>query len=245
MSKPQIKFWCKDLENKQKSKSGKKRWLLLIDAAVSLIIVLLLIILLRHSPSDYAPEPAFEKQVSPYLTHHILPEFYNGMQKRSPFELVIEQKGLNEAIASLGWPKIYGNGLIISTPVVYLAPQNLRLMAMVNMNSVEMVVTVEIAPRFEENGQLSLEVEKVKMGALGVTYIAKKLAKKMYNEQEQSIEPDNIASLALAAILADKPFDPVFAVEKERAKVDRVILEKEAARIHIVPVGKAVNGSRR
>ena len=58
-------------------------------------------------------------------------------------------------------------------------------MAMVNYNSVDMVVTVEIMPQFDDKGLLNLEVEKVKMGALGVTFIAKKLAKKMYNEQVQ------------------------------------------------------------
>jgi len=244
MSKLQIKFWCKDLENKQKNRFGKKRWLLLIDAAVSLIIVLLLIILLRHTPSDYTPEPAFEKQVSPYLTHQLMPQFYNGMQRKEPFELTIDQKGLNEAIAAMGWPQIY-NGLIISTPVVYFTPENLRLMAMVNMNSVDMVVAVEITPRFDDKGLLSLEVEKVKMGALGITYIAKKLAKKMYSEQEQFVEPDNIASLVLASVLADKPFEPVFAVDGNKAKVDSVVLGKERLKIHIVPVGKAVNASRR
>jgi hypothetical protein len=244
MSKPQIKFRYKDLENKQKSRFEKKRWLLLIDAAVSLIIVLLLIILLRHTPSDYTPEPAFDTQVSQYLTHQLMPQFYNGMQKRSPFELVIDQKGLNEAIASFGWPKIYGNGLIISTPVVYFAPHNLRLMAMVNMNGVEMVVTVEITPRFDDKGLLSLDIEKVKIGALGVTYIAKKLAKKMYNEQEQFIEPDNIASLALASVLADKPFDPVFVVEGKKAKVDNIVLKDKALEIRIVPIGKVGNGSQ-
>jgi hypothetical protein len=244
MSKPQIKFWWKDLENKQKIKSGKKRWLLLIDAAVTLIIVLVIVILLRHTPSDYTPEPSFERQVSPYLTHQLLPQFYNGLQRREPFDLIVDQKGLNEAIAAMGWPQIY-NGLIISTPVVYFAPKNLRLMAMVNMNSVDTVVTVEIIPRFDDKGLLNLEIGKVKMGALGVTYIAKKMAKKMYSERELNVESDNITALALASVLADKPFEPVFAVEGEKAKVDGVVLEKEVMKIHIIPVGKAANGKKR
>ena len=243
MSKPQIKFWCKDLKNKQKSKFWKKRWLLLIDVTVSLIIVLLLVILLRHTPSDYIPEPAFDTQVSSYLTHQLMPQFYNGLQRREPFELVIDQKGLNEAIAAMGWSQIY-NGLVISTPVVYFAPKNLRLMAMVNMNSVDTVVTVEIIPLFDDKGLLSLKVEKVKMGALGITYIAKKLAKKMYREQEQFVEPDNITSLAIASVLADKPFEPVFVVEGEKAKINKVVIDKEILKVYIVPIRKAVKGGR-
>jgi hypothetical protein len=205
---------------------------------VTLIIVLLLVILLRHTPSDYVPEPAFDTQVSPYLTHQLMPQLYNGLQRKEPFEIVIDQKGLNEAIVAMGWPQIY-NGLIVSTPVVYFTPENLRLMAMVNMNSIDTVVTVEITPRFDDKGLLSLEIEKVKMGALGITYIAKKLAKKMYNEREQSVEPDNIVSLSLASVLADKPFEPVFVAEGQKAKVDSVVLEKEVIKIHIVPFEKA------
>jgi hypothetical protein len=79
------------------------------------------------------------------------------------------------------------------------------------------------------------------MGALGITYVAKKIAKKMFDEQGEFIEPDNIASLGLASLLADKPFEPVFEVEGEKAKVDRIILEDQSIRIHIVPIEKSAH----
>ena len=41
------------------------------------------------------------------------------------------------------------------------------------------------------------------------------------------IEPDNIASLALASLMTDKPFEPVFDLEGKRAKVDKIVLENE------------------
>jgi hypothetical protein len=225
------------LENKQKSRFRKKRWLLLIDVAVSLIIVLITLLLLRYRPADYNPQPVFEQQDSTYLTHQLLPRFYNGLQRNEPFELVIEQKGLNEAIASLGWPQIH-NGLIISTPAVTFVPGYLRLMAMVNYNGVDSVVTVEMFPRFDNQGLLNLEVKQVKMGALGVTFVTKKLAKRMFDQQMQFLEPDNIVSLALASLMADKPFEPVFKMEGKKAKVDSIELEKQILKIHIVPVEK-------
>jgi hypothetical protein len=231
------------LEKTQKKGFGKKHWLLLIDAAVSLIIVLVIVILLHHKPADYHPEPTFDEQVSPYLTHQLLPQFYNGLQRKEPFEIVIEQKGLNEAITAIGWPQIY-NGLIISTPVVYFAPQNLRLMAMVNLNSVDTVVTVEITPRIDEKGLLSLEINKVRIGTLSVTFIAKKLAKKMFSEQNQFVVPDNIASLALASLLEDKPFAPVFKAEGKEVKVDSISIENQVLRMRIVPFNTSTVGGK-
>jgi len=217
------------------------RWLLLIDAAVSLIIVLLLIILLRHTPSDYTPEPAFDTQVSQYLTHQLMPQFYNGMQKREPFELIIDQKGLNEAIASFGWPKMYANGLIISTPAVIFEPNRLQLMANVNLKGFDTVVTVEICPQFDASGLLIMNVEKMQIGALGVTYIAKMMAKKMFDEQIGSVEADNITSLALASAMTGRPFVPAFKADGKKAKIDNVILKNETLKIHITPIGKAAN----
>ncbi|MDO8301889.1 MAG: hypothetical protein Q7T18_01475 [Sedimentisphaerales bacterium] len=227
------------MEKTQKSKFEKTRWLLLIDGAVSLIMALVIVILLRHKPADYHPELLFDKPVSPYLTHQLLPQFYNGMQKKEPFEMIIEQKGLNEAIAAIGWPQMF-NGLLVSTPVISIAPRQLRLRAMINYNGIDTVATVEIVPRIDDKGLLHLDVENVKMGALGVTYITKKLAKKIFNEQIQYIEPDNIASLTLASLMAEKPFEPVFAVEGEKARIDYFILRKEMLEVHIVPIEKQV-----
>jgi hypothetical protein len=233
-------FGVKILENTTKSRFRKKHWILWVDLLVTLIILLVIIILLRHKPSDYSPQVTFEKEVSPYLTNKLLPQFYNGMQRKEPFELAVEQKGLNEAIESLGWPQMF-NGLIISTPTVAFAPQHMRLMAMVNYNNMDTVVTVEVTPQFDASGMLSLQVEKVKMGAMSITYVAKKLAKKMYNEQISFIEPDNIVSMALSSVLAEKPFKPVFDIEGKRAKIDKIMVEKQLIRIHIVPIDKAKN----
>lgn len=236
MSKLQIKvFGVKHLENTKKSGFTKKRWFLLIDAAVMLIIALVAIILLRYRPAGYNPESGFENQVSPYLTNKLLPQFYNGMNRKEPFELVIEEKGINEAVTAVGWPQMF-NGLVIETPTISFAPQRLELMAMVNYNGVNSVVTVDIKPRFDEKGLLNLEVDKVKMGALSITFVAKKIAKKMFDEQGPLIEPDNIFSLVLASLLADKPFIPEFELEGKTAKVDSIKLENKVLKAHIVPV---------
>ena len=234
-----------DLENTGKKKLTKIRWLLLIDAAITAILLLILLILLRHTPVAYHPQAGFEKQLSPYLTHQLMPQFYNGMQKREPFELIIDQKGLNEAIASFGWPKMYANGLIISTPAVIFEPNRLQLMANVNLKGFDTVVAVKICPQFDANGLLIMNVEKMQIGALGVTYIAKMMAKKMFDEQIGSVEADNIASLALASAMTGRPFVPAFKADGKKAKIDNVILKNETLKIHITPIGKAAEETQK
>jgi hypothetical protein len=208
---------------------------LLVDGAAAVVIILVGVILFTHKPADYNPDSVSGKQISPYLTNRLMPQFYNGLQRGEPFELAIEQKGLNEAITVLGWPQIY-NGLIVSTPVAVFGPQLLRLMAQVNYDGIDSVITVEITPQFDSNGLLNLEVVKVKMGALSITFIAKKLAKKMFNEQIQFVEPDNIVALALASLMADKSFEPILEADGKKIKIDRIIIDKQILKIHIIPL---------
>jgi hypothetical protein len=238
MSKPQIKVLVQDLENTVKKSFAKKHWLLLIDAAITVIILLIILILLRHTPADYRPQVGFEKRISPYVTNQIIPQLYNGVQKREPFELTINQIGLNEAITSFGWPKMYGNGLIVSTPTVIFEPNNLRLMAKVNLNAIDTVVTVEISPHFDEKGMLNLNIDNVKLGNIPVTFIAKQLAKKMSEEQIQGAQADNIASSALISLLTGRQFEAIFSIDGKKAKIDNAIIVKKTIKIHIVPVDK-------
>jgi hypothetical protein len=226
------------LENTPKSRFRNKRWLLLIDAALTVIILLIGLILLKYKPADYNAISASEEEISSYLVNELFPQFYNGMQREQAFEVVVEQNGINEAIGSFGWPQIH-NGLIISTPVVFFTPERLRLMAMLNYEGVDTVITVEVIPRFDSKGLLNLEIDKVKMGALGITFVTKKIAKKMFDDRAQFAEADNIASLALESLLAEKPFEPVFVFQGKKMKIDNIALENKIMKIHITPIGAA------
>jgi uncharacterized protein YpmS len=222
------------LEKTGKFRFTKRQWLLLVDAAIMLVVTLVAIILLLYKPAEYKARPSSE-EVSPYLTNRLIPAFYNGMQTRKPFELVIEEKPLNEAVSSFGWPQIHDN-VIVSTPAISFSENAIQIISMVNYNGMDMVFSIEINPQFNEKGQLNLQIERAKIGALSVTFIVKQVAKRMFTEQVSTEEPDNIVYLAMASLMREEPFEPVFEMQNNKVKLDNIVIEKEKLRIHFVPV---------
>jgi hypothetical protein len=110
----------KDIKSKtRKKKKFKKRYWLLIDLALAIIILYSLFYKpARYKPYEINPTGNNQDQVSPYLSNVLLPQLHNGAQRREPFDLVVIQKGINEAIARLQWPR-ESNGVLLSAPRVW------------------------------------------------------------------------------------------------------------------------------
>ena len=104
------------MKARKKRKFRKLYWLL-----IGLAVVIGVIVLLLYKPSRYnpaAPIPAGEgrEQVSPYLTHELLTQLYNGTQRQEPFDLVVTQEGINDIVRRFKWP-------VESDGVSFLAPE--------------------------------------------------------------------------------------------------------------------------
>jgi hypothetical protein len=226
---------------KTPGKKNKKTalWFILTDIALVFIILGICALLLKHTPSEYNP-PSFIKtqsqQICPYLTSEILAKFYNGIKRNEPFTMEISQDGVNESIISLGWPQMY-QGIIFSTPVIKFEKNACMAMGRVNYNGVDTVLTVEMQPIFDTEGKLTLQLSKVKTGALNITYFAKKAAQKVYNDQFAGISPDpeDLVACIVGSILADKAFLPAFKADKHKFKVDKIQLESKKVSVRFVP----------
>ncbi|MHC4086426.1 MAG: hypothetical protein ACYSU5_14625 [Planctomycetota bacterium] len=118
----------KDTDKKlkvRKKKKFKKRYWLLIDLALAIFILALLFYKpARYKPLVIAPVGNNQDQISPYLSNELLPQLHNGAQRQEPFDLVVIQKGINEAIARLQWPR-ESNGVLLSAPTVFFVPENI------------------------------------------------------------------------------------------------------------------------
>ena len=223
---------------KQKKKRFKKRYWLLIDLAVVVIIAVLLL----YKPAHYNPDNISlagenHRQVSPYLTHKLSPQFYNGMQRGEPFELVVTQAGINDIIRRSGWPKESG-GVWFWAPEMLFEDDGIVLRTMANIKGVEFVVTFVINPSFDQNGLLNLQVTKVKVGAMNITLLAKVVAKRMYQQQLASLgdDRDQLSVKIAASLLNDEPFEPVFSIEDKKVRAEKITLEQERLTIHLVPL---------
>ena len=199
----------------EKRKISRRRKLL-IWLAVDLAVAAVLIALLVYRPSGYhpvAPAPnANGETVHPYLHRDLASTFYNKAQEQRPFEMTVLDKSLSEAIADKQWES---EGVLLSAPQVLFVPGRIVLMGMADVQGAGFVVTIELAPQMTDRGYLDLAVEKVKVGAMNVTPLARMMAKKMYQEQVDTggVGMDDLAAKILASLLAGQPFEPVVEVD--------------------------------
>jgi len=203
---------------KRKTKTSRRKKLLLwlgVDLAVAAVVILLFL----HKPSQYnpvappAPDPN-GREVDPYLHRDLWSKFYNGAQRQQPFTMVVLDQALNEALARLNWSQ-ESDGVKLSTPQVFFAPGRIILMGTTTVEGAELIVTVEFAPQMDDQGSLNLAVDRVKVGAIPLTFAVKPLAKKMYRERIESlpIDMEDLRTKVIASLLNDEPFDPVLRIE--------------------------------
>ena len=240
MSNKDTKTKLKD----RKKKKFKKRYWLLLDLALAIIILALLF----YKPTRYKPSNTFmsgnnQNQVSPYLTNVLLPQLYNGAQREEPFNLDINQKGINETIARYKWPR-ESNGVMLSAPTVYFVPDSIVLMGAASIKGAELVITVVAKPRLDEEGLLHLQVDKVKIGAMNITPVAKLLAKRMYADRVETVPVDlnDLRAKIAASLLNEEPFEPILNVNDifedmdKKVRMEKITIAQKKLTIRLVPV---------
>lgn len=226
-----------DLKVHKKTKFKKVYWLLAGLAAVPVILVLLLLYKpARYDPLKVTPAGSEQGQVSPYLTHELLPHLYNGAQRQEPFELAVSQKGINEAIALSKWPR-QSNGIMFSVPKVVFAANSIVLMGTTAVDGVEFIVTVELAPILDEEGLLNLRVVKVRVGVVNITPLARLIARKMYLERFGRIDSDteDLQARIAASLLNDEPFEPVFEIDDKKVRVKKITIAQGKLTVRLAP----------
>lgn len=236
-SKREIRNMVIDSKIHKKSRRKKLVMWLLIDLAVAAVVFVLLI----HRPGSYDPVDFdslnYEQgQVSPYLTHELSPNLYNNSQRGEPFDLLITQSGINEIVAGLGWPK-YSEGVMLYAPAVLFMPGSVVLMGTANIKGVEVIITIELEPKIDEQRLLNLNVVKVKIGAVNITPLARMISKKMYTERLASIPVDTEAlqTKIVGSLLNEEPFEPVFRVENNKVRIEKITINQEKLTAHLVP----------
>jgi hypothetical protein len=226
-----------DPKNRKKTRLKK----LIIWLFIDLIVVAVVLILLLYTPGRYRPADinSFDhdpEQVSPYLTHELSPQFYNGTQRGEPFDLVITQKGINEIVAGWGWPRV-SEGAMLYAPAVLFVPNSVILMGTVNIKGVDFVVTIILEPKINEDGLADLLVTDVKIGAMNITPLAKWIAKKMYAERIGTVHVNTktIEAQIAASLLNGESFEPVFEVDKRKVRIKTITVDKEKLMVRLVP----------
>ena len=221
----------------KKSRWKKLVFWLLIDLTVAVIVfVLLLYRPGRYDPADFDSYNYEQGQVSPYLTHELSPQFYNNSQSGEPFDLVVTQDGINEIVAGLGWPK-FSEGIMLYAPAVLFVPGSIVLMITANAKGVELIITIELEPKIDEQKLLNLYVVKIKVGAVNITPLARMMGKKMYAEKIAIMHVDTevVLTKIVGSLLNEESFDPVFSVEDNKVRIEKITVYKKKLTARLVP----------
>ena len=209
---------------------------------IDLVVAAVIFALLLYKPRWYQPavfsEGSYERgAVSPYLTHELFPKIHHDAQLGEPFDLVITQQGINEIVAWSGWPK-ESEGVIFTSPAVVFVPENIVLMGTAVVKGVDFIVTIVVEPKINEQKLLSLNVVKVKIGAMNITPLAMILAKRSYEQRFAGITEDiknEWQTKIVASLLNNEAFEPVFKVEDIKIHVESITLKEKQLVLRLIP----------
>jgi len=221
--------------------SKKRRRKLIILLAVDAAIAVIFFTLLLYTPGRYnPPRPTDNNEVGQYLTHELLAELYNNAQYDEPFELVIEQAGINDAIARADWPVEFDE-VLFETPQVFFVSEAILVMEPVKLKGLEFVITARISPLIDEQGLLHLKFETMKVGAMNLTPVARIIGQKMYEHHiaMADINTKDLRACIAAALFAKTPFQPVLQMGRRKVQVERIDIEHSRLTIGFSPVSES------
>lgn len=219
---------------RKKAKFKKKVYFVLAGLAAVFVIF---VSLLLYKPAHFSPpDITYSKQVSPYLTHELLPHIYNNAQLGEPFDLTIIQNKTKDIIALTGWPKEL-DGLRVSAPQVLFVADGIVLRGTVAVRGVQFVVTIVAEAGLDQEGLLNLRVAKVKIGAMNITALARMLAKRIYQRRfaMSDIDAEDWRAQIAASLLDNEPFAPVFKIEDNKVRAEKITITQGKLTIHLVP----------
>lgn len=223
------------METSQQKRAGSvfsryRKWA--IPLGVLFTAAAILVILIAYSPKGYQPsQPDNPREVSPYLTHKLGPDFYDKVQLDEPFELILEQNGINDILSRYPWPAQI-EGFSIYTPVVRFSPEQTTLMAQVEYGGLSTVLSVHAKPYLDSNGKMNLNIQSVYLGLVPITPLARKIAEKFVRE---NFDPQDPIESVNYAIISNQPFDPVLHIYDKSAQITGLTIESGRARLFLVP----------
>ena len=207
--------------------------------ALSLLILAtgMVLTLTAHRPGKYKPTaPENPDVVSPYLTHELGPGFYNQVQLDQPFELAVDQVGLNDILSREKWP-MQLDGLALSMPTVLFNEGQITFMVDVDYSGLSAVVSLIMLPEIDERGMLNLNIQTVYLGAMPITPLAKAIASNIASQYlPETSEQINPVETVINAILSNQPFDPVLPIGQYTVRLEKLTLEEGRCLLFLVPV---------
>jgi hypothetical protein len=107
-------------------------------------------------------------------------------------------------------------------------------MATVKYGRVPAVLTIVMNPALDEAGLLSINLEQVTAGVFDITHFAKELAEEIIAAGIGKID-GTLADNITAAVLENKPFDPVFTAYDNKVRLTDIDISDGKAMLQLAP----------
>lgn len=223
----------------KKSRKTKLRIICWLFGCIAALLVILVLLILHKPAGYYPPKVVADNEISSYLTHQLLPQLYNGAQRQQPFVLEVTEEGINDIIAHSHWPRQAG-GCSFLTPAFSFHSGKVVVMGSAVLKDVEFAVSVELEPAVGSDGLLDLSISGVRVGAVNITALAKTIAAGMYRNKvaSGSVDANALGAKVLAALLIDEPFEPVFEVDDEEIRAEKISVSGKKLTFFFVPAQK-------
>jgi hypothetical protein len=225
------------METQKKITPQSRRWRIWPAGIGGLLLLTagILVILIAYNPRSYTPiVPENPRQVSPYLTHTLGPDFYNNVQLDEPFELIVDQAGLNDIFSHYPWPQTF-DGFSVYTPMITISPEQTVLMAQVNFKGLATILSIYGRPNLDPEGKMNLNIYAVYLGALPITPLARTLAQQYVSENFDRNDPVEAVNWAF---VNNQPFDPIVYISDHAARITKLTIEPARARLILTPIRK-------
>lgn len=194
-----------------------------------------MLILIFHKPNAYEPlQPENPEQVSLYLTHELGPDFFNQVQLDKPFDLVIEQQGLNDIISRLDWVQELGP-LSLQQPNIIFKDGSILLMGNLQHNGISVILSILTCPTMDANQQICMNIQSIRLGMLPVTKLVSNLSEKALDDNRDAFKDDPEVERIVQSIIRNEPFDPVFWISDRRARITSFAIENEVLKLTFLP----------
>ncbi|MBN1437358.1 MAG: hypothetical protein JW936_09800 [Sedimentisphaerales bacterium] len=131
--------------------------------------------MITHRPAAYAPRQLTAQQREEATDRGVLKfnELYNAVHELEPFSITLEQNLINDLLvvneSQPYWQEVVErSGGRLGLPQIEFAQGVMRLMVLVVLEDIEAVITLELLPEMNGDGQLILSVGDIHAGAMPV-----------------------------------------------------------------------------
>jgi len=203
---------------------------------VSVAVVVFLCALIFHTPKPLQNWPRQRSnQISRNLTHILATNLFANLQKNEPFQLRLSEDNINEMLSHAGYPEKQ-NDTVIHQPRVILLERTLVCMVNMDYKGLKFSVTAEIVPFLNKDGLLEIDISKVRIGALPVTFLAKKVYSDRYANHSANPAKQNWQKKLEKALFTDTPVEPVLEIYQRRIRITSVRITDGNIKVEFAPV---------